>query len=392
MLVALAAAGLPRSAPSHGAKANELHPHCALPSNWPQLRGSSVRLLKGLAAHNGTDCFRSSEQLHDALHAADKLVLVKLVQAARPQWISRHALFPAQPGTTRAYLPPGTIEVKISVGESFHAPNANKWFSLLPNASGVTVYAFEPNPVSCAILTLGLGAHGVTNWRGGSSAQGWLRENSLPSTHINTNYLLTCAAVSDETPAVQTFHSTPAGDTSSLNEPINLKRLGPSSRLRLNVTTLEAFFETLPWSETMPETLPAGSPGVVDGVVNYVSQVKTDTQGHDLKAFRGLGRFFRERVVYATPEMGNKPSDGYRLPEESGDAKFNAFLKGHGFVPFRSRYCVDPTFVNTRLRHLGSKANVPFIHGGPPRDTPKDSALFGPPELRGANVACTGTR
>ena len=382
-------------------------------SGW-QLSESSRAILDGLADAKQT-CFRNGRQLSEAIISFDPAALVSMVRQARPAALSRHALFPLAADTSatspeRIFVPFGTRDVKVSVGESFQAPNARKWFDMY--AEGVAVYAFEPMPASCTMVSLGLPTVMTPNrYRKVNNRTVTLRLDHmyLRSRFVNTRYFLTCAGISDEAPSERTFYTTPTRDvgTSSLSLPTDAK-MGAVRGVTVNITTLANFFERVPWAARAASALPAGSPGVDSHLsVNYVSQLKTDMQGHDLKGLRSAGRFLRERVVYVTPEMS---APGYQLPADSGPSKLSDFLYEQGFdrVYRHSRYCKDAVFVNRRLRHLASAANVVpsrleeeaakilptgvakmlGIGLAQPRRT--DAALYGPSELQGAGVACMG--
>ena len=379
---------------------------CSYPADW-NLSESSRTLIDNIAAANGNQCFRNGSILSEVLHAEDAAALRRMIYSARPPAISSHELFPVAAGNTHIYVPPGTREIKVSIGEAFCSPNARKWFKLDSSQSprGLTVYGFEPNPYSCAMLTIGVPSVRPALWSKVSSKitarqMRWLEDNFLRSEVVNTNYFLTCAGISDETPSMRTFHITSVGTgTSSLSQP-DPKRFGRIRPVTVNVTTLSSFLDKMPWSNTLPEELPPGSPGVTWGkegsnnsqgaeiLVHYISQLKTDMQGHDLKGLMSAGPYLSQRVVFITPEMYVA---GYRLPAESGPVKLRVFLKRNGFNPTseHTRHCKDAVFLNERLKHLASAANLQHRHPNPSK--PKQNTLTHAGVGEGANVACTGT-
>lgn len=375
------------------------HRNCSNPAEW-NLSESSRTLVDSIAAANGIQCFRDGRVLSEVLHAQDAAALQRMVLSARPPVLSRHELFPVAARSTQIYVPTGTRELKISIGEAFCSPNAQKWFNLDPSRSprGLTVYGFEPNPYSCAMLTIGVPSVRPALWskvnrKITAEKMRWLDEHFLRSEVVNSNYFLTCAGISDENPGMQTFHITSVGTgTSSLSQP-DATIFGKTAAVRVNVTTLSSFFVKLPWSHALPEVLPAGSPGVTSrsgnghgsGIrVHYVSQLKTDMQGHDLKGLMSAGQYLSQRVVFITPEMNVV---GYRLPHESGGRKLDAFLKSHGFnrTSEHTRHCSHSVYLNERLKHLASAANL--LHPDMSKGLLPTDAGVG----AGANVACTGS-
>ena len=284
--------------------------------------------------------------------------LQQFVRAARPPELQRGELFPLRAdGSGKVYLPPSRAmnarrQVKVSVGESFGAPNSKLWFEQLTLPGELVVYAFEPNALSCATVTLGVKLHGE-NFR------------QVETPYINRDYFLTCAAASDEAAHEQTFYGTSVDPgTSSLNEP-NAKNTiagGKVTSFQVPVVPLRDFFQRVKWTKKLPADMgPTPFAGVQGDEVAYISQFKTDAQGHDMKVWLGAAAYLTERVVYVTPELdapGYKYKEGQAPTSEHGIAS----LKSLGFELVQDtsmrNNCVDPVFVNTRLKFLAKVAHV----------------------------------
>ena len=180
-------------------------------------------------------------------------------------------------------FPPAVKSIKISVGESWNAPNAQLW--LQREGEALAVLAFEPSPSKCEVIR-------------NSSARMSDSKVQLNTKFIDRGYHLACVGLSDQPPTIQSFYQTTQDPgTSSFNRPVEMQ---VSAVHRVPVLRLADFLERVDWDRFA-----------------YVDQLKTDCQGHDLKVLKGAGRWLSDRVVWVTPEVF---CDGY-ITDYSSDGK-----------------------------------------------------------------------
>lgn len=180
-------------------------------------------------------------------------------------------------------FPPAVKSIKISVGESWNAPNAQLW--LQREGEALAVLAFEPSPSNCEMIR-------------NSSARMSDSKVQLNTKFIDRGYHLACVGLSDQPPTIQSFYQTTQDPgTSSFNRPVEMQ---VSAVHRVPVLRLADFLERVDWDRFA-----------------YVDQLKTDCQGHDLKVLKGAGRWLSDRVVWVTPEVF---CDGY-ITDYSSDGK-----------------------------------------------------------------------
>ena len=265
-----------------------------------------------------------------------------LVGAERIKDISRtrhatRALLPVHLRRGKIALPRHTRRVKISIGESYSAPNSALWFSSTSDPDQLTVFAFEPNPTSCRNIL-----------KGCACSTGGL---CVPLDLVGKRYFLSCVAMGSSPLHLQTFYAT-AGDpgTSSLHKPV---KFDVQNEIQVPVWNLHDFFTLLPWSASVPKS---ESLGVQGGSVQYIDMLKIDAQGHDLEIIKGARHWLSERVVWIQPEL---VVTGYA--NQHGEHELRDFITSLGFTYLPrglNHDCPDDLFLNMRFRHMRHVAQV----------------------------------
>ena len=81
----------------------------------------------------------------------------------------------------------------------------------------------------------------------------------------------------------------------------------------------------------------------------YISHIKVDTQGCDLKVAKGAGKWLKEKVVYITLEADGGYYENCILEESDLDRYMVNTL---GFEKVNHHRCNDPTYLNPKFSHL----------------------------------------
>lgn len=166
-------------------------------------------------------------------------------------------------------IPAKKRKIKVDAGNSVNAPNSALWFDKDPDT---IVFGFEPNPYSSAVLF------------SGQASKMYDFANVLNERHFYKDFYQMKVAVGDENKPSNTFYMT-MGDpgTSSLNKPISFEI---AKKVHVPMIRLDYFLSKIPWER-----------------FDYIDMIKTDTQGHDLKALIGAGVYLKERVVCVSCEF-----------------------------------------------------------------------------------------
>lgn len=234
----------------------------------------------------------------------------------KTSWLDGLFIFNNIPMTPdgKIIIPPTKTRIKLDVGNSVNAPNSAIWLRKDPDTM---VFGFEPNPFSCAMLY------------SGKAASFYSFANTLDQKHVLKDFFQMKVAVGDVNERSQQFFVT-EGDpgTSSLNEPTAFKL---QRSVFVPVIRLDYFLDKLPWDQ-----------------FDYIDLLKTDTQGYDLKAIKGAGRYLRERIVCVSPEFS---VNGYKGAHRSDELQ--EYLKSNGFEPLSG-----DTWVNSEFKDLVKKKIV----------------------------------
>jgi len=247
-------------------------------------------------------------------------------------------------------LPESSSKLRISVGESWNAPHAQLWLEADPH---VTVLGFEPNPTTCEMLS---NMQSRVNFFADKVVKGYFINGNFPSVqqggpqqldvkHVGVRYFLGCVAMSNTRGFKSLYSTVPDPGTSSLHTPV---RFSVSATHSVPVLQLQDVLQFVDWDK-----------------YQYIEQLKTDCQGHDLQVLVGAGRWLTERVVWVTPEIF---CDGYKTEySEDGKAGIEAgadtlvrFLEDKGFVRVATKSTpelrgVHDAFLNSRFSHLRHK-------------------------------------
>ena len=206
-------------------------------------------------------------------------------------------------------IPKEKKRIKLDVGNSVNAPNSALWLRKDPTET--IVYAFEPNPFSVAMLN------------SGKAGNFYSFANILDSKHLWKDFFQMKVAIGDENKASQEFFMT-EGDpgTSSLNEPTAFKL---QKTVPVPVIRLDYFLDKIPWDQ-----------------FKYVDVLKTDTQGFDLKAIKGAGKYLREKIVCVNAEFMVTGYKSVHRPDE-----LQRYLAENGF-----KLLAGETWVNSQFEDL----------------------------------------
>jgi len=209
-----------------------------------------------------------------------------------------------------------TKSVKIDIGLSYNAPQAEQWFK---HQTDLQVFGFEPVPENIKSIISGPKkrhpSHGDP-----------LSFKYIQNKDFN---LIPCALSNNKKKEEMNFYVT-SRDTgcSSLFQP-KANHVGPTKQvIKVPVFSLKHFFDLFPWDK-MP-------------IIEYI---KIDAQGSDLNILKGAEHYLQERVVFITAEP-----DGFQYTgaEDSTVNSIVNYMKSIGFHHVRHRNTQDPTFLNKK--------------------------------------------
>ena len=224
-------------------------------------------------------------------------------------------------------IPPTCTHVKLDIGLSYNAPQAQTWLS--HEDSGLMVFGFEPNPESVARIM----SKDNKNQPG--------HADCLEYKYIDKGRFVIqqCALSSVSEPTTMKFYVS-ANDcgTSSLfpNDETLLGKI--KEVVDVPVYSLKMFFDGFPWDQ-----------------FEYIDYVKIDAQGSDLNILKSAGSYLSERVVYVTAE-----GDGnyYIGAHECNTQNIIEYMSSQGFIQIRHPKTSDPTFVNKKYIEISNSIYI----------------------------------
>ncbi len=208
-------------------------------------------------------------------------------------------------------IPDHIRHVKLDIGLSYSAPISQQW---LLREDDLIVFGFEPNPESVQSILRGATkrhpAHG----------------DPLEVRFIGTQFFLIPCALGLSEKSSLPFYVT-AGDCgcSSLFKP---KTIAVERVIEVPIFPLADFFALFPF-DTHP-------------IIDYI---KIDAQGADLDIVKSAGHYLAEHVIFITIEAEDNQYEG---TVNNGDA-IDAYMRSIGFIPYKSPYTMDPTYLNSRF-------------------------------------------
>jgi FkbM family methyltransferase len=221
-------------------------------------------------------------------------------------------------------IPSTCTHVKIDVGLSYGANQSSCWLDTEPD---VMVFGFEPHPGSVANIYMG-----DIKLRHPSHAVGG---KPLDKKHINSGRMHIFNVALGNVDKVETMNlymnSKDCGTSSLFTH--DEKFLGPIEQvLPVPVYSLKMFFDTFPWNK-----------------FEYIDYIKIDAQGSDLNIIKGAGDYLKERVVFVTAEP-----DGYQYigADDCNASNIVSYMTSQGFIQVNHPNTNDPTFLNSKFRHL----------------------------------------
>ncbi len=223
-------------------------------------------------------------------------------------------------------IPLNIKHIKIDIGLSYSAPQSQVW---LNHDQDTFVFGFEPNP-EC-IETISRGDICKKNPGHGECLS---NENAK-------RFKLIPVALDNVSEKKEMDFYTMANDcgTSSLNQPIDYG-LGPVKNIvKVPVYALASFFDHFPWHR-----------------FEYIEYVKIDAQGSDLNIVKSAGKYLQDRIVFVTLEPESR---SYANCNHNSTNNIIEYMTTNGFERYFSPNTDDPTFLNTKFKHL---ANSIFIY------------------------------
>lgn len=191
-------------------------------------------------------------------------------------------------------------KVKIDIGLSISAPNSEYW---LRNESDLMVIGFEPSSICFDSFTL----HNY------ETRTKYPQYTCINPDRINSTFFPIKCALSDGEPRYQKFYNTSTSlfdknhlGSSSLFEPIYVPILNTEE---VAVISLKDLFDLFPWD-----------------TIEYIDQIKIDTQGSDFNILVGANEYLH-KVVYLTLE--NTTNGQYKKEEDYH--KFDSYLDKFNF-------------------------------------------------------------
>ena len=225
-------------------------------------------------------------------------------------------------------IPPTCTHVKLDIGLSYSAPQAQTWLS--HEDAGLMVFGFEPNPESVACIT------NKDNKKQHPSHGACLEHKYIEGGRF---VIQQCALSSVGEPTTMKFYvsSNDAG-TSSLfpNDETQLGKI--KEVVDVPVYSLKMFFDGFPWDR-----------------FEYIDYVKIDAQGSDLNILKSAGPYLRDRVVYVTAEGdGNQ----YIGADECSTQNIIEYMTSQDFIQIRHPRTTDPTFVNKKYIEISKSIYI----------------------------------
>jgi hypothetical protein len=207
-------------------------------------------------------------------------------------------------------IPKEVHHVKLDIGLSYAAPMSQQW---LLQEEDLIVFGFEPNPTSVRSIL-----EGATKFSGS-----W--PLVVEKRFIGTRFFLIPCALGISEQKVVPFYVTAADcGCSSLFRP---KAFAVKEVIEVPLFSLAAFFDLFPF-DTHP-------------VIDYI---KIDAQGADLDIVKSAGHYLAEHVIYITIEAEDNQYEG----TVNSPSEIDSYMKSIGFIPYRSRCTMDPTYLNSR--------------------------------------------
>lgn len=208
-------------------------------------------------------------------------------------------------------IPESIRHVKLDIGLSYSAPMSQQW---LLREENLMVFGFEPNPES------------VQSILRGATKRHPMHGDPLEIRFIGTEFvLIPCALGISESLTIPFYVTAADCGCSSLFKP---KTLAIAEVIEVPVFPLAAFFEIFPFD--------------THSVIDYI---KIDAQGADLDIVKSAGHYLAEHVIFITIEAEDNHYEGTM----NGVDTINAYMHGIGFIPYKSPYTMDPTYLNTRF-------------------------------------------
>ena len=217
-------------------------------------------------------------------------------------------------------IPEHVKHVKLDIGLSYNAPQAHYW---LTHESDLIVFGFEPNPAA------------VDSIRQGAVKRHSSHGDPLDVKYIGRSFFLIPCALGPSGDRTIPFYITSKDcGCSSMYQP---KDFAVERIIEVPVFTLANFFDLFPF-DTHP-------------VIDYI---KIDAQGADLDIVKSAGRYLAERVVYITLEAEN----GQYANTVNSERDIDEYMRGIGFVKYKSHTVVDPTYFNPRYAQYIRKNKI----------------------------------
>jgi hypothetical protein len=214
-------------------------------------------------------------------------------------------------------VPTWAKRIKLDIGLSVNAPNSEVWIN---KNDDLCVFGFEPNPYNISHIH-----NGEKIW-----------PVHLDPKKIDNSFFIIHCALSDDIIGSQDFFCTENdGGTSSLFEP---KYFGIKDKIKIDVITLESFFDLFPWSQ-----------------IEYIEQVKIDAQSSDFNIIKGMGKYLNERVVYLDVETHTNN----QYNNEENPSEIREYLEKNDFTCLS--WGINATFINNKLSHHKSKIDYSIL-------------------------------
>jgi FkbM family methyltransferase len=214
-------------------------------------------------------------------------------------------------------ISPEIKNIKIDIGLSYNAPQANKWLENNPNTY---IIGIEPNIENVlSILNKNIQKRNIAH------------SEPLLNKYINTNVIILPIAIDDveKISKMKFYCMEKDSGCSSLLEPIDIN-LGPVKKTtEVSVYPLSKILELIDFNKFL-----------------YIDYIKVDAQGCDLNIIKSAGDYLKEKVVYITLEA---ESFAYKNSENNNIEEFDKYLNSQNFIRISHKNTSDPTYLNKKF-------------------------------------------
>ena len=211
-------------------------------------------------------------------------------------------------------IPKHIKHVKLDIGLAYNAPHSQYWLS---HEDNLYVFGFEPNPTS------------VETIKSGAIKRDPSHGDTLETKYINKNFFIIPCALGLSTETNIKFYETKDCGVCSIFVPNS-----SNESFKIEKTYDVPFWRLSDFLDLFPfDTHP------------LIEYIKLDTQGADLDIAKSAGAYLETSVMYITLEG---EVDTYKNANNSKQA-IDEYMKGIGFLPFKSEDVKDPTYLNSRF-------------------------------------------